>query len=303
MPVITDVSPTRLNTNVSGIGHSAVGRMLSIACTPDGQTLYTGSYSNVWESSDGGQNWEQLTWPQPDPTQFVSPGSIGGWCVVDLAAALGWRVEKHPRILVQLTNNPGQPGHMDIVGFGDCGVWTALGNGAGSFQQPNVVINNFGFQAGGWQVDKHPRFVADLTGDGCGDIVGFVDAGVWTAIGNGDGTFQAPKFVLANFGYNQGWRVENHPRFVVDLDGDGHADIIGFGDAGVWTAMGDGHGGFGAAQFVLANFGYNQGWRVQSHPRFVAKLRTGNFVDIVGFGDAGVWTALGSAGGGFGNAN
>ena len=76
MPVITDVSPTRLNTNVSGIGHSAVGRMLSIACTPDGQTLYTGSYSNVWESSDGGQNWEQLTWPQEfdhdDPAQTLA---------------------------------------------------------------------------------------------------------------------------------------------------------------------------------------------------------------------------------------
>jgi hypothetical protein len=35
--------------------------------------------------------------------------------------------------------------------------------------------------------------------------------------------------VLAGFGYNQGWRVDQHPRFVEDVTGDGNADIVGFG--------------------------------------------------------------------------
>ena len=91
MTQIIDVSPTRSNTNASDIGHSVVGRMLSIACTPDGQTLYAGSYANLWESDDGGNNWEELTWPQPDPAQFDVPGSLGGWCVLDIATTLGWR--------------------------------------------------------------------------------------------------------------------------------------------------------------------------------------------------------------------
>jgi hypothetical protein len=51
------------------------------------------------------------------------------------------------------------------------------------------------------RVGKHPRFLADLTGNGRADIVGFGDAGVWTALSNGDGTFQEPHFVVANFGY------------------------------------------------------------------------------------------------------
>ena len=45
-------------------------------------------------------------------------------------------------------------------------------------------------------------------------------------------------------------------------------DIVAFGDDGVWVARSTGSG-FEAAQFVLAAFGYNQGWRVGKQPRFV----------------------------------
>lgn len=36
---------------------------------------------------------------------------------------------------------------------------------------PQLVVENFGYNAGGWRVDQHPRFLADLTGDGCADIL------------------------------------------------------------------------------------------------------------------------------------
>ena len=35
--------------------------------------------------------------------------------------------------------------------------------------------------------NRHPRFLADLTGDRRADIVGFGDDGVYVALGNGDG--------------------------------------------------------------------------------------------------------------------
>lgn len=85
-------------------------------------------------------------------------------------------------------------------------MWTALGDGNGGFAAPRVVLNNFGYQAGGWQVNMHPRFVVDLNGDGMADIVGFGDAGVWTALGNGDGTFAAPRLVLGNYGVHRDGR-------------------------------------------------------------------------------------------------
>ena len=33
--------------------------------------------------------------------------------------------------------------------------------------------------------------------------------------------------MLIDMGYNQGWRVGQHPRFVTDLTGDGKADLVG----------------------------------------------------------------------------
>jgi hypothetical protein len=81
----------------------------------------------------------------------------------------------------------------------------------------------------------HPRFMADTTGSGRADIVGFGNAGVYVSRANADGTFSAPQLVVANFGYNAGgWRTDRHPRFMADTTADGRADIVGFGDAGVW---------------------------------------------------------------------
>jgi phospholipase C len=219
------------------------------------------------------------------PAQFV---------LNELGFNKGWRVEKHPRFVADLTGD----GRADIIGFGDAGVWVALGNGDGSFQPARFVLNELGFNKG-WRVEKHPRFVADLTGDGRADIIGFGDDGVWVALGNGDGSFQPARFVLKELGFNQAWRVEKHPRFVVDLTGDGRADIVGFGDAGVWVALGNGDGSFQPARFVLANLGANSGWRVDDHPRFLADVNGDGRPDLVGFGDDGLWIAQNAGAGTF----
>ena len=206
---------------------------------------------------------------------------------------LNW-TGQHPRLVVDLTGD----GKADIVGFGDDGVWTAIGDGGGAFQPPRLV-SDFGGVNSGWRGDLHPRFVVDLTGDGKADIVGFGDDGVWTAIGTGDGTFQPPQFVAAELGVNSGWRTDQHPRFVVDLTGDGKADIVGFGDDGVWTAIGDGGGAFQPPRLVSVFGGVNSGWRGDLHPRCVVDLTGDGKADIVGFGDDGVWTAIGTGDGTF----
>jgi len=185
-------------------------------------------------------------------------------------SAGGWRVEKHPRFIADLTGD----GRVDIIGFGDAGVYTSLNNGNATFQPVKRVVDDLGYVAGGWRVEKHPRFIADLTGDRRGDIVGFGDAGVYACYNNGDGTFKPPKLVVADFGYVAGgWRVEKHPRFLSDLTGDGRADIIGFGDAGVYVAFNNGAGGFGPVKRIVDNFGYTAGgWRIEKHARYPANL-------------------------------
>jgi len=41
---------------------------------------------------------------------------------------------------------------------------------------------------------------------------------------------------LRDFTYNAGWRVDKHARYMVDIRKTGRANIIGFGDAGVFLS-------------------------------------------------------------------
>ncbi len=91
----------------------------------------------------------------------------------------------------------------------------SLNNGNGTFAPPQKVVDDFGYSAGNWRVDRHPRHVADLTGDGRADVLGFGEGGVWVALNAGNGTFSAPQKVITDFGYTAGdWRVDRHPRAV-----------------------------------------------------------------------------------------
>jgi phospholipase C len=204
-----------------------------------------------------------------------------------------WGPEQ-PRLVADLTED----GRADIVGFGLDGVWASLNNGNGTFQSPNMVLCGFNFHTG-WMVERHPRFLADLTGDGRADIIGFGDAGVWTARNNGDGTFQAMKFVVADLGYDQGWRVDQNPRFVVDVTGDGKADLVGFGTDGVWVALSNGDGTFQPPRLVLAGFDQAQGWQGTKHLRIMGDLNGDHRADIIGFGDEGVYSAISNGDGTF----
>ncbi|MGE0006399.1 MAG: FG-GAP-like repeat-containing protein [Parvibaculaceae bacterium] len=210
----------------------------------------------------------------------------------------GWRSEKHVRLLADINND----GMADIVAFGDAGVWTALATGDGGFAPEHFVRANFGYDQG-WRNDRHERRVGDINNDNRADIVAFGDAGVWTALATGDGGFAPEHFALANFGYDQGWRKDKHVRLIANIDNDNMADIVAFGDAGVWTALSNGTGGFAGERFVLANLGYDQAWRTDRHVRLVADINNDDMADLVAFGDAGVWTALAGGDGGFVNLN
>ena len=84
------------------------------------------------------------------------------------------------------------------------------------------------------------------------------------------------------------------------MNGDGMADIIGFGNAGVYVSLATGGGSFAAPIFALSTFGTAGGWTSENlYPREVADVNGDDRADIVGFGGTGVNVALGNADGTF----
>ncbi|MEU9314094.1 FG-GAP-like repeat-containing protein [Streptomyces sp. NPDC048256] len=204
----------------------------------------------------------------------------------------GWLADKHPRFLADTTGD----GRLDIVGCHDDGVWISLQDEEGKFAPlaDEPVLRAFGHdeKAGGWLADKHPRFLADTTGDGRLDLVGCHDDGVWVSLQDEDGAFAEPLYILDDFGVDQGWSsVEEHPRFLVRTTDGGAVDIVGFGPQGVVVARGRGDGRFEPSKLVLNDFGLAQRWTGKKHPRFLADVTGDGNPDIVGFGDEGVWVS------------
>ena len=217
--------------------------------------------------------------------------------LAEFGADQGWRNDSHLRYAADLTGD----GRSDLVGFADDGVWVALGDGVGGFAAPTRALEAFARDAGGWDLVTHPRFAADVTGDGRSDVVGFGDDGVWVALADGMGGFGPPTFVLADFGQTSGWDSTRHLRILADLTGDGCADIVGFGDDSVWVGLATGDGGFGPTRLGVPGFAFQDGWRTELHVRTLADLTGDGRPDIVGFGDDGVWVALNDGAGGFGD--
>ncbi|MEU9982147.1 FG-GAP-like repeat-containing protein [Streptomyces sp. NPDC050856] len=204
----------------------------------------------------------------------------------------GWLVDKHPRFLADTTGNS----RLDIVGCHDDGVWVSLQDEEGKFaplpDEPALRAFGHDEKAGGWLADKHPRFLADTTGNSRLDIVGCHDDGVWVSLQDEEGKFAEPLYVLDDFGTEQGWAsAGEHPRFLLRTTGDGATDIIGFGPHGVVVARGRGDGTFEPSKLVLNDFGTAQGWTATKHLRLLADVTGDGNPDIVGFGDEGVWVS------------
>ncbi len=210
----------------------------------------------------------------------------------------GWSSQdQNPRHIADVNGD----GIADIVGFGFAGVLVSFGSAGRVFGEPRVVVSNFG-QTSGWLNDNQfRREIADVNGDGRADIIGFGVAGTLVSLAKADGSFNDPTLGINNFGTSQGWITQDRfARRVGDVNGDGKADIIGFGQAGTLVAIGNGDGTFKAPIFGIGNFGVDQGWLNASvFHRDIADVNGDGFDDIIGFGQAGTLLALANGDGTF----
>jgi chitinase len=194
-------------------------------------------------------------------------------------------------------------GRADIVGFGGAGVSDSLATGNGHFAAPTFELAAFAPGAGGWiSDDLYKRELADVNGDGRADIVGFGQAGVYVSLATDNGHFAAPTFELAAFAPSAGGWISDdlYKRELADVNGDGRADIVGFGGAGVLVSLASGNGHFAAPTFELAAYAPGDGWISDDlYKRELADVNGDGRDDIVGFGQAGVYISLATDNGHF----
>jgi Ca2+-binding RTX toxin-like protein len=192
-------------------------------------------------------------------------------------------------------------GNADIVAFGNPGVMVSLANGDGSFGAPVTKLAAFN-PANGWTSDNaFHRELADVNGDHMADIVGFGNGGVYVALATGGGNFATAAIKLTAFNPANGWtNQEQFPRELGDVNGDGMADIIGFGNGGVYVSLATGGGNFAPFSIKLAAFNPGNGWTsLDQFPRELADVNGDGMADIVGFGNGGAYVALATGGGNF----
>lgn len=197
--------------------------------------------------------------------------------------------DRHPLVFGDVNGD----GRSDLVCFSEFGAFVLLA-GPDCAMPPKLWIRNYGVKAGGWATqEQFPRLLGDVDGDGKADVAGFGRDGVYVSLSDGR-QFGPPRIWTRSFSPADGWTTQDAcPRALADVNGDGKADIIGFGKDGTYVSVSTGTE-FAALRLWLASFGTGTSeWASQGDsPRVLADVNGDAKADVVGFAPGGVYVAL-----------
>ncbi|NQU44490.1 VCBS repeat-containing protein, partial [bacterium] len=331
--------------------HPDVDYLEAVDSTGQNETLYAWAMDNAGNTDDVWHEYvivvEDETAPAPDPMAWSAPPHIIGAGTIQMIASTAVDPSGVEYRFESYTAGGHSSDWQNSRIYVDGGLATgtayayavqardksaAQNASAFSAQESATIldtqlrwIEGYGYGSG-YRMDRHIRALADVKGDGREDIVAFGDNGVQVATSTGS-AFEHAGFWDRLMTYASAWRVEKNPRFAEDVTGDGKADIIGFGDKGVFIGESTGSA-FTAPEMRVSGFGYRDGWRVREetadfhlheiwtaeeqfclaqeypgqymeHPRFIEDIDGDGAMDIAGFGPEGVTVALNNGDGTF----
>ncbi|UWZ86539.1 FG-GAP-like repeat-containing protein [Occallatibacter riparius] len=146
-------------------------------------------------------------------------------------------------------NNDGFPDLIEDSAYAPIGFTIQLANGDGTFKAP--VFHS----VSGGNGSPAPMAVGDFNNDGKADVAAVLPGKNQVAVylGNGDGTFQAPKY--STIALNSGQTFASAPVVAANFNGDGKVDLAVVGVAGndqsVYVLQGDGAGGFNSPRDAI----------------------------------------------------
>ncbi|HET6344359.1 MAG TPA: VCBS repeat-containing protein [Myxococcota bacterium] len=207
----------------------------------------------------------------------------------DFTAGGGWTSQDaSPRLFGDVTGD----GLADLVAIGGASTFVNVSKGTDTvgsltYQQTTFTANDgFPLQA------TTPRFVADVDGDGKADLVGIDAAGVHVSLS--DGNRFAPRALWSDqFTAARGYTSQRtQPRLMADVDGDGKADLVGFGEKGITVGFSSGQG---FEVKVVSTELSGAGWPNQdATPRFAGDVDGDGKADFVGIDANGVHVVIGA---------
>jgi len=290
-------------------GYTAdVQRGAAAAGVGDGDILYGQGYAGVyWYEATGETATTDAAGNTYDVLQYQTSPNLYG----NFGSQEGWTSDNGFQIL----KTDSSDATASILGFGDAGIvvgpdaFASGASAASSYVIPLAAGNN-----SGWKQSVDVRSFTDqsgkpidLNGDGIADFVGMGPNGLVYAYGSeSGGTYGLGALQTAHIeggssdlGEAQNWTDATTPRSIVYDAKTGYDDIIAFGAAGVYVAMGQNpttHNNepFGQLYLAMADFGSSQGWTVSDTPRLVGDVTGDGIPDIVGFGTNSTFVAVGS---------
>jgi len=176
-----------------------------------------------------------------------------------------------------------------------CVLWTVCGIGQGMEVFANASSAIFPRSSSWFSTKRNDRvWAADVTGDGKVDFVGISDSGsIFTSVNKGEFTFGAMEYSGGSGFESYGWLdpAYNRRMWVVDINGDSKADIVGIDFAGnICYALSKGDGKFESLKVIyMSSFPTASGWfSTQRVDRvWPADINGDGYVDIIGMDDFG----------------